>query len=196
MASADSQSRLQFLKESADSLKLQSPSTSAHLMSVHNQIRWDGFSPLTSSQRQASCGACGSIRASGLAGSTDKGSHRKNQALGPEDGCIYECPRCHRRTFPVLRKQKPLQKSRTSTSTVKTPLTRPLPEPKDEGVSNHHLRETSASSDPKASGGNTSSKKRARVRKQQGLQALVAAGKQTSQTSPSASLDLFDFLQQ
>jgi ribonuclease MRP protein subunit SNM1 len=41
---------------------------------------------------------------------------------------------------------------------------------------------------------NASSKKRAKARKQGGLQALMAA-KQTL-TEPSQSLDLFDFLQQ
>jgi hypothetical protein len=49
----------------------------------------------------------------------------------------------------------------------------------------------------KARSENASSKKRAKARKNQGLQALLAAGKQRSQSQNSqlASLDLFDFLQ-
>lgn len=204
MASADSHMRLQFLKESADFLKSQSPSISSHLMSVHNHLLREGFNPLTSSQKRAFCGACGSIRTSGQKSNNASGQksivkelYRKSQTLTAEEGSIYQCPRCHRRTFPATRKQKPLQKGRSSTSTNKALLTRPLPEPKDKEIPNPQPRETSTSSDPKtASSTATSSKKRAKARKQQGLQALVAAGKQVPQTSSSTSLDLFDFLQQ
>lgn len=201
MASTDSNMRLQFLKESADFLKSQSPSTSSHLMSVHNHILREGLNSLSSIQKQSFCGACGSIRTSGQTSTTsggqmttDKELYRKRKIQAAAEG--YQCPRCERRTFPAAPKQNPLRKGRSSTSTnkapLKAPLTRPLAESKDEG----QLGEVSTSSDPKtAPPPATSSKKRAKARKQQGLQALVAAGKQ-SQTSPSTSLDLFDFLQQ
>lgn len=204
MASIDSSIGLQFLKESADFLKFQSPSTSAHLMSVHNHAVWEGFNSLTPIQQQSFCGACGSIRiaeqahtASIEANTRDKELSGKNQKPTVKEGSIYHCPRCHRRTFPALRKQKALHKGPSSTPIRKPPLARPSPQSKNEATSTTHPREASAASDQKTTTTkNTSSKKRAKARTQQGLQALLSAGKQISQTSSSTSLDLLDFLQQ
>ncbi|KAK2754840.1 hypothetical protein FQN54_006733 [Arachnomyces sp. PD_36] len=200
MATADSQARLQFLKHSADILKVQSPSTAAHLMSVHNHALREGFNSIPPSLQRTSCGACGSFRvfeepSNSSTTPTDSNLHRRSHKPTAKEGSIYECPRCHRRTFPAVRKQKPLRKGQPSASTAKPPTTQPLPQTQNDSTPKAQP-EVSSTPDPKSTtSGNTSSKKRAKARKQQGLQALLAAGKDTSKTSSSTSLDLLDFLQ-
>ena len=208
MASINSSMRLKFLKESADSLKLQSPSTSAYLMSLHNQAIQDGLNSLTPSQHQHCCSACGSIR---ISGQTIKNKEDSLETQAPsvpsikprrsaKEGTVYKCLRCHRRTVAALPrplKRQHLQQGYSTTSIKKSSSAQPGSQSKDEVVSK---TQRASPSNPEAgtTSGNTSSKKRAKARKQQGLQALLAAGKQVSQpqTSSSASLDLFDFLLQ
>ncbi|KAL2870675.1 uncharacterized protein BJX67DRAFT_245300 [Aspergillus lucknowensis] len=180
--------RLSFLKDSASSLSSTSPSTAAYLMSVHNSIFHDELRPLNQRLHDAFCGACGSPRKKEWTKTASIWKRVHQQAptsvgKGPvvEWATVYKCRRCRRRTVTQTRAP-----SRTTPATV--PLANPQP-----STSNTSTGSTGQVSATKTAE-NASSKKRAKARKQGGLQALLAA--KQSQTDPSQSLDLFDFLQQ
>ncbi|KAF3384610.1 hypothetical protein F1880_003024 [Penicillium rolfsii] len=138
--------QLRFLSEAANLLASQSPSTAAHLFSVHTHLLHDDFKSLN-------------------------------------------CLRCNQRAVhPRKRTPKPLSKapSRVSTSTASPVPTTTKSAPADSSA----LQALSAESAPPKTADNANSKKRAKVRKQGGLQALLASKKNTQ-----PSLDLFDFLQ-
>jgi RNase P subunit RPR2 len=198
MPVSDYSSQLTFLKDSAHSLASQSPSTAAHLLAVHNQILHHQFKPLNQRQKDAFCGACGSIRSPQSTESIQihkkgaSGSSSKNNTSG--GATVYKCRRCGRRTVNPLRREPirsnipnstaqtssaPAVQSSASTTDAPAPPTLPQPGP-----------QAAEQSKPGKTAENAGSKKRAKTRKQGGLQALLAS-KQQSQPS----LDLFDFLQ-
>ncbi|BCS20434.1 ribonuclease P Rpr2/Rpp21/SNM1 subunit [Aspergillus puulaauensis] len=180
--------RLNFLKDSASSLSSTSPSTAAYLMSAHNVIFHEEHKPLNQRLHDSFCGACGSPRNSEWTKVTS--IKKKNQkratsslakGLTAEGATVHKCLRCRRRTVTQPRAPSksapvtvPIVDSRPSSS-AETPA---LPE------------QVSASKTTE----NASSKKRAKARKQGGLQALLAT--KQSQSDSTKSLDLFDFLQQ
>lgn len=184
-------SQLNFLRDSASSLSSLSPSTAAHLLAGHNHILHNDFKLLNQRHQEYCCGACGTIRSP----ETSKTIHikkKKSKRTGVSTGgaTIYKCLRCHRRTVKPVRKEPVRSKvpPKPTTMTVEAPVSTAEPST-DKTVS-----EQSASSEPASkTAENASSKKRAKARKQGGLQALLAS-KQQSQ-SASSSLDLFDFLQ-
>lgn len=179
--------RLSFLKESASSLRTTSPSTAAYLMSTHNGIFHEEQKPLNQRLHDSFCGACGSPRGSESTkmASIKKKDHKRvasslAKGLAADGATVYKCLRCRRRTVTLPRappKAAPAVQntdSQPSTSAASTAL----PDP----VSGSRTAE------------NASSKKRAKARKQGGLQNLLANKK--PQSGQSKSLDLFDFLQQ
>ncbi|KAL2849570.1 hypothetical protein BJY01DRAFT_142451 [Aspergillus pseudoustus] len=186
--------RLTFLKDSASFLSATSPSTAAHLMSVHNSIFHEELKPLNQRLHDSFCGACGSSRKKEWTRTAStrkiqkKTSFASKKTLTPDGATIFKCLRCHRRTVTPARtpsRVPPLeipiidsQPSTTATTNTTTNTTTTLPN--------------------QVSGGktadNASSKKRAKARKQGGLQALLAS--KQSRKESSQSLDLFDFLQQ
>ncbi|KAL4921447.1 hypothetical protein BDW62DRAFT_129118 [Aspergillus aurantiobrunneus] len=180
--------RLNFLKDSASSLSSTSPSTAAYLMSAHNAIFHEEHKPLNQRLHDSFCGACGSPRRNEWTKTTSirkKSQKRVTSSLAKgltADGAtVYKCLRCRRRTVTQSRIPSrispvaaPIVNSQPSTSTA----TSALP------------AHVSASKTAE----NASSKKRAKARKQGGLQALVATKQPRS--DQSKSLDLFDFLQQ
>ncbi|KAI9373015.1 hypothetical protein BJX61DRAFT_542121 [Aspergillus egyptiacus] len=180
--------RLAFLKDSASSLSSSNPSTAAHLMSVHNSIFHEAHKPLTPRLHEAFCGACGSPRHKEWTKSASikkKNPKRVTSSLAKgltaEGATVYKCLRCRRRT---VTQPRPL--SRTPAATV--PLANS--QPSTSTATTAQLDHASVSKTAE----NASSKKRAKARKQGGLQALMAA--KQSKSGPSQSLDLFDFLQQ
>lgn len=193
--------RLQYLKESADFLVSQSPSTSAHLLAVHNQILHEDFKPLNKRQHETACGACGSIRKPEWTKTTQvkrktKGKRSKKQTAkdAPVDATVFKCLRCHRKTVKPRRQEivRTNPSSRTTTPTVQQSATAAGPstsgkDPLQGTGTSENVQESKAAE-------NASSKKRAKARKQGGLQALLAS-KQRSQADSSSSLGLFDFLQ-
>ncbi|PGH03462.1 hypothetical protein GX51_04036 [Blastomyces parvus] len=202
MSSSVSTAQLKYLKYSAQHLASQSPSTSTHLLSVHNQLLRDELKPLSAAQHRELCGACGSIRTSGSSKTiTVKRSsvpkRRKKQASLAESAplVIYRCLRCQRQKFlssqsnikhSTSRKLHPTtiaSTTQTFSQSIKVDSQTAGPEP----TANTTLQKSTE---------NLSSKKRAKARKQQGLMAALAAGKQRAppQTSPSGSLGLLDFL--
>lgn len=159
-------------------------STSAHLLAVHTRLLHEESKSLNVLQKRDHCGACGSIRKPQWSKVTEV-KPKKNKPLtsgsARTGATVYKCLRCCQRTvLPRRKSRNPVSKSssREATSTRgSTPV----------GVD--VKGSTQVSTDLKA-GDNQSSKKRAKARKQGGLQALLAS-KQRAQPS----LDLLDFLQ-
>ncbi|KAL1985390.1 hypothetical protein VTN96DRAFT_7951 [Rasamsonia emersonii] len=202
--SSESGLRLNFLRNSATFLSSQSPSTAAHLIAVHNHILHEDFKPLKPRQHESFCGACGSPRKPEYTKTIkigQKGKARASQSLSKETqrsiqggAIVYKCLRCHKRTVLQQQNAKPQKLHSTPPTQEASTLTKSS----TEKSSSQPVSETPAvPTVPKSTSENASSKKRAKARKQAGLQALVAS-KQRSQAanSASSSLDLFDFLQQ
>ncbi|CAG7948303.1 unnamed protein product [Penicillium salamii] len=169
-----------FLIEAASVVPLSS-STSSHLLATHSHLLHNTHKSLNVRQKRDYCGACGSIRKPEWTKVTEiKPKSRKHLAASAAKGAsVYKCLRCQRRT--VLQHIQPLT-SRTSAATA-TPSSAPDP------TSGAAKGPTQASTESK-SGDNQNSKKRAKARKQGGLQALLASKQQAQ-----PSLDLLDFLQ-
>ncbi|KAJ5184172.1 hypothetical protein N7492_001788 [Penicillium capsulatum] len=185
MSSSDPHFR--FVTEAAALLHSTSPSTSAHLLGVQTRMLHADFKSLKPHQHKHHCAACGKIRGSDSSSVTVQ---PRKPAKTPELGgaTVYRCAGCHRRAILPCKQRrattKPVRASAApsasasgsgSASTSASPLPTPgLPQ--------------STASQPKSIE-NTSSKKRAKARKQGGLQALLASKQQKQ-----PSLDLFDFL--
>ena len=180
MPISDHAPRLNFLKDSASSLASLSPSTAAHLMAVHHHIFHEECRPLNPRIQENYCGACGSPRKPEWT-KTRKVHPKPAQKTKTEGATVYTCLRCPSRTVKPGRKDAlptRVTKATTNPSASASPVDSPgVPRPDDRKMVD-----------------NASSKKRAKARKQGGLQALMAS-KQKSQNN-SSSLDLFDFLQQ
>lgn len=185
--------QLRFLSNAAELLTGHSPSTSAHLLAAHTQILHDDSKSLNVRQQKHHCGACGSIRQSKGSRITEVKPRGKSLASKSEStggAKVYKCLRCHQRT--VLPRKRPASKppSRTPTATASPAPSTTLPKPTSAKASQQNP--PSAAPEPQSSKAaeNTNSKKRAKARKQGGLQALLASKQRTQ-----PSLDLFDFLQ-
>ncbi|KAL5343532.1 hypothetical protein BJX70DRAFT_114381 [Aspergillus crustosus] len=177
--------RLNYLKYSAGALSSTSPSTAAYLMSVHHGIFLDEHKQPNQRLHDSFCSACGSPRnrAWTKTASIKKKSQKRATAAFADGATVYKCMRCRRRTVTP---------SRIASKTVPIPATVPV-------VQSHPAATTTTTHLPdqlpaSKAADNANSKKRAKARKQGGLQALMAA--KQSRTEPSQSLDLFDFLQQ
>ncbi|KAF9893289.1 hypothetical protein FE257_011719 [Aspergillus nanangensis] len=182
MPFSDHAPRLNFLKSSASALSTLSPSTAAYLMTTHHGILLDEYKPLNIRQHEASCGACGSIRRPECTKTIQVNrKKKKTTATNVGDGAlIYKCLRCRRRAIKPIRKE-------TVRSTVSSKVTASSP-----STSVSTTPTSTAEADVNAGkADNANSKKRAKTRKQGGLQALMASKKQNSS---GGSLDLFDFL--
>ncbi|CRL28211.1 unnamed protein product [Penicillium camemberti] len=176
-----------FLIQAVSTVPLGS-STSAHLLAVHTRLLHEESKSLSVLQKKDHCGACGSIRNAQWSKVTKikpKKSKPLSSGLASAGATVYKCLRCHQRTvLPQRNSRKPVSKPSSRAATVtSTRGSTPV------GVGVDVKGSTQASTDPKA-GDNQSSKKRAKARKQGGLQALLAS-KQRAQPS----LDLLDFLQ-
>ncbi|KAI9039588.1 ribonuclease P Rpr2/Rpp21/SNM1 subunit [Aspergillus affinis] len=194
MPFSDHNPRLKFLKDSASTLNAGSPSTAAYLMTVHNHIFLDECKPLNPRQQETSCGACGSTRNFGTTKTIhvtkEKSLQRASAAKGiaAHGATVYKCLRCRRRTVKPSRMGAARPKVTTKPK-LETPQSKPLGDSSAE-----QAPDAAEVNQPGKAADNASSKKRAKARKQGGLQALLAS-KQKAQSN-SSSLDLFDFLQQ
>ncbi|GAD99032.1 conserved hypothetical protein [Paecilomyces variotii No. 5] len=208
MALAESAPQLNFLRDSAQFLSSQSPSTSAHLLAVHNRVLYEQSRPLNHRQHETFCGACGSLRTPETTKRIEikeksvRSKAKKSNVAKPaashdasQGAVVYKCLRCHKRAVQPIRKQAarrniqsvPLTTSQPAVSSTASSTNKTTPQEATEAVTGSDSSRTTSE--------NASSKKRAKARKQGGLQALLAS-KQRSQGQTSSSLDLFDFLQQ
>ena len=186
--------RLNFLRDSASSMSTASPSTAAHLMSVYNRILHEDSKPLNHRQQEASCGACGTIRTPGTSKTIQIKPQKSKRALSSSEGAtIYHCLRCRRRAVKPCRKEPTRPKLSKATTPTFDSSTVTSQSPANGTVAQQSASEPLDATKTNKTTDNANSKKRAKTRKQGGLQALLAS-KQQSQ-SASSSLDLFDFLQ-
>lgn len=197
MPASECAPRLNFLRDSASALGSSSPSTAAHLLTVHNRILHDGLRPLNQRQQEFSCGACGTIRKPETTKIIEIKKKKSKQHASRSDGVtIYKCLCCHRRTVKSHEKEPVRSKlpSRTATTTTTTTTTEPPESTPGPSAAKTVSQQAVPEQPANRTADNANSKKRAKTRKQGGLQALLAS-KQQSQPA-SSSLDLFDFLQQ
>lgn len=197
MPISDFTPQLDFLRDSAHSLHLSSPSTAAYLLGTHNQILHEQFKPLNQKQKDTFCGSCGAIRDPQSTGAIQtkkkqtSGSSSKN-TISDGGVTIYKCPRCSRQTVKPLRRD-PIHSSshRSTAGTSAAPVDQPPSSTAEAPTLQTQLQPGNEDRNKVIkTAENASSKKRAKARKQGGLQALLA-NKQQNQSS----LDLFDFLQ-
>lgn len=169
-----------FLNDAALVVPLSS-STSAHLLAQHSQLLRESSKSLNVRQQREFCGACGSIRKPEWTEVTEIKAKTKASAESITKGAtVYKCLRCHRRVVLPPKQDPTVKPTRAATLTASSA---------QDSTSGAASDATSVAGDSK-SGDNQNSKKRAKARKQGGLQALLAS-KQKAQPS----LDLLDFLQ-
>ncbi|KAI9930506.1 hypothetical protein ASPWEDRAFT_171134 [Aspergillus wentii DTO 134E9] len=197
--------QLNYLRDSANSLGSLSPSTAAYLHMVHNRILLDEFKPLNQRHQEFSCGACGSIRKPECTKTIEikkKKTKRSNKpasssSVSREGATVYKCLRCHRRTVKPHRKEavRSNTSSRSTAAASSTPDIQPSTSTAGTSAEKNLSQPASDVDATKVTKTveNASSKKRAKARKQGGLQALLASKQQSKSNS---SLDLFDFMQQ
>ncbi|OJJ77515.1 hypothetical protein ASPBRDRAFT_239506 [Aspergillus brasiliensis CBS 101740] len=201
MPLSDHAPRLEFLKGSASALNALSPSTAAYLMTIHNGILRDEFKPLNQRLQETSCGACGSVRIPQwtktivIQKKKGKQSNAGRAGKASSDGAtILKCLRCRRRTVKPVRKDaaRPALPPK-ATPTAAAATTPDIQSSAATTPQNESATELADQGRVNKAADNASSKKRAKARKQGGLQALMASKQQSR--SNSSSLDLFDFLQ-
>jgi len=198
------QARLRFLNDSAHLIAIGSPTTSAVLGSHYDKLLAENDLDLQASKkdqdsrRREVCGACGSLMIPGWschviqenikpkeAQRAKKFSRKPTSKL--EKAKVYSCLRCHRKTVqPVL--------ARESKVLLKKPIVSKSQTIQHAASAAPASITEYASATPKSA--NASSKKRAKARKQGGLQAMLAKSK-TEPLGPSSGdfgLDLMDLM--
>lgn len=198
MANHDMSARLRHLNNAAQLMSTGSPETSAYLMSQVNQLMFDHEIETPESHRRYACGACGSIMIPGWTSSVEKEalqtkSLRQNTRSGAGfsklqkdhaaekttgiTSLLYKCNLCGKNTRHRQPNQTIPAYRRGKRATQSIPLAAPA---------TLTVAEKSSAS--------TSSKKRARARKQGGLQALLAAKKESGGSTTGFGLDLMDLM--
>ncbi|OCL02204.1 hypothetical protein AOQ84DRAFT_191726 [Glonium stellatum] len=198
------QARLKFLNDSAHIVAIGSPTTSAVLGSQHDKLLVENDLDLQASKkdqdsrRREVCGACGSLMIPGWSCHVAQKSIKPKEAKrakkdlrrpigGLEKAKVYSCSRCYRKTVqPVVARESTvlLKNSRVSKPQTFQPTTSTAPASITED----------ASTIPKSA--NASSKKRAKARKQGGLQAMLTKSKAepSGPNSGGFGLDLMDLM--
>ncbi|KAI9770585.1 MAG: hypothetical protein M1840_003176 [Geoglossum simile] len=201
--------RLRYLDGAAHLLSVESPAVSAQLLSQYNTTASENELNPSDARKRSVCGACGNImvpgwtcnvrsqrsgRKKGSKRSLEKRRSSRSQKTGPssvpgangiemnELEMVYECRVCGRATRQTLPKNPPPRRPARNTS----PITGPLAPAKHLGAD--------AIEPPKPAAANASSKKRAKARKQGGLQALLAKRKEVAEQTADFGLDLMDLM--
>lgn len=215
MAHQGTRARTNYLNDSAHLLTSTSPAISRHLISQMHAVALDTNQGLSEAQKRDACGACGNLMIPGWTSCTylDKGTsrlelrmrtNRKGKtgdlqlregggAAAAAEKCIFhECLVCNRKT------RQPLQISVKSNSKQQEQVSSPsLASPASAVTGRTQLPAKSRPEPPMSSSMNASSRRRARARKQGGLQALLATKKEDESSgglSTGFGLDLMDFM--
>ncbi len=212
MAQESLKARAKHLTESARLLALTSPAISRHLRSELHSISLDLNMELSEPQKREACVACGNLM---IPGWTSRTYLEKNQsskitkrevvrrgrkaALPPpstkedaaEKSICHECLICNRKTRqPVQSRAKALIKLQRQTMSSRMP-----PPVFDNPAQATGFPKEASPSSPTTSSINANSKRRAKARKQSGLQALLAKKKEAGGSGTSGfGLDLMDFM--
>lgn len=190
MASPELSARLRYLNDSAHLLATTAPATSRYLMSRCNTLMFERDIEQSDTQRRNICGACGTIMVLGWEGTMQLESQRPRRRCNSQKAVpktskavVYKCESCSRVTrFPI-----PLLTPRNETRLLlQTPTL-------EAGEANSSpVRASPVVNAPLST--NASSKKRAKARKQSGLEALLAKKKSSEATTTGFGLNLMDFM--
>ncbi|KAI4284552.1 MAG: hypothetical protein L6R38_001318 [Xanthoria sp. 2 TBL-2021] len=190
--------RLRFLDRSARLLNRAAPATSAHLMLERNTVAEEHGKTLNKAQVQDICKACGTIFNADLTSTFNPihpdvtSSKGRNRKITPDHVSLSkqssnECHACRRVVItPSLQSQ---QYSRNNQ--MKTAASAKLSENIASPSSKHDLVNAE-----KVIPANISSKKRAKARKQGGLQAMLEKAKGTNLQSSDTGLNLMDLIKE
>lgn len=193
MASTELSARLRYLNDSAHLLAITAPATSKYLMTSRNTLMFDRNIEQSEAQRRNVCGACGTIMVLGWDATMKMESQRRRRKKKSIDqskdvqnttkAMVYECESCSRVTrFPIAL-PKPRNKIRLQRQTPSVGAGGTIP--------------TQAKANPNPDiplSTNASSKKRAKARKQSGLEAILAKKKSSEASSSGFGLNLMDFM--
>lgn len=193
--------QLKYLNDAAHLMALTAPSCSSHLMSRSNLLMFSNDIDQSDSHRRHICGGCGNIMIPGWTASVEKETLRQQKrkridksreratAQPTASSMVYTCDRCGRKTPHSISKAPPVRRN-TRGRLQSRPSTAKAPEHSSSLLDSKAPVET-----PAAVSANASSKKRAKNRKQSGLQALLAKNKESSQSSSGGfGLDLLDLM--
>ncbi|KAJ5756699.1 hypothetical protein N7533_006242 [Penicillium manginii] len=184
--------QLRFLSDAANLLGSSSPSTSAHLLTAHTHILHEESKSLNPRQIKHHCAGCGRLRICKASKPTVVKPKQKSRTAIRGIATVHKCVGCNQRAVISRKRSAPRAPSKASSSSrVSTPLAM------DSTVSTPSISSqqdlpviVSTTTATEKAVDNASSKKRAKARKQGGLQALLASKKSTQ-----PSLNLLDFLQ-
>jgi ribonuclease MRP protein subunit SNM1 len=190
MASPELSSRLRYLNDSAHLLATTAPATSRYLMSSCNTLMFERNIEQSEAQRRNICGACGTIMVLGWDGtiqlesqSRRKRNNNQKDEVNRSKSIVYKCESCNRTTrFPI-----PLPTPRNRLRSLRqTPSA-------GAGVTSTARAKASPNATAPLST-NASSKKRAKARKQSGLEAILARKKSSEASASGFGLNLMDFM--
>lgn len=193
--------RIHFLDNSARLLQGVAPSTSAHLMHERDAVAEEHGKNLSKTQLKDICRACGTILVPDVTLKADviEPCNKRSRKKRKTDRTLQEprskqtrteCLCCRRVTL------SPLQRTRQQESGKGDWGAAPAKKPQFAMVGSE-LPTSSAKMQPaKPESANASSKKRAKARKQGGLQALLEKSKGLQSRSAGPGLDLMDFMKE
>lgn len=202
MTQAAVKSRIRYLAASAQQYSQIDPATSAHLMLQCDSVAASNDVSIKMSDSRKACSACGTILVSGLTSRTsvvDPSNSKKGRPKAMNDNkgktdartkvIMTECLICRRSAFSHLEHTAAPGSSRKQISMTKGALLKPtsfpcVTRPTGDGI------QQPQSSIPI----NSASKRRARARKQSGLQAMLQKSKSADKEAPSPVLNLMDFM--
>jgi RNase P subunit RPR2 len=200
-------SRLRYLNDAAHLLAVESPAVSAQLLSQYKKIALENVLNPPDARRRDICGACGSIMVPGWTCHVRSQPRRKtprkrrkskSRKTAPSlalkiDGIetnelkmVYNCQVCGRITRQILPKKQPPRRPTRITAVPHPSIVNP-------STPTRNLDSNKVES-VKVASLNASSKKRAKARKQGGLQALLAKKKEGSEQRGGFGLDLMDLM--
>ncbi|MCJ1265079.1 hypothetical protein MMC22_004954 [Lobaria immixta] len=203
MVSSAIKARLNFLAASAHLYSSVAPATSAHLMLECKRVATGNDVTLKETEPKSSCGACGTVLVSGwtsrtfVAGSRRskkaqlKSRHKAQVMQGVASKLVIsKCLVCRRSTKTPL-----MTATRSGVSGTKSSGSRPLPSATSlSKEANSSATNTAEHETQKVPSANLSSKKRAKARKQSGLQAMLEKSKIPDTQSSGFGLELMDLM--
>ncbi|KAL8736117.1 MAG: hypothetical protein Q9181_002532 [Wetmoreana brouardii] len=192
--------RIKFLDDSARLLQSVAPGTSAHLMHQRDVVAEDNEKALSKAQLKDICKACGTTLVLGVTSRVEvvapnrvRKKKKKRTTLGseaPEEAFMTVCSACRRVS------KTPSQGSQKQNVKKLVNLAGPVESVKTPALANNILMRPSMAENEKPASTNVSSKKRAKARKQRGLQALLNKSKGTTMQSSGLGLNLMDFMKE
>lgn len=194
----DLSAQVKYLTDAAHLMAFTAPGCSSHLMSRGDLLMFSNDIDQSDTHRRHVCGGCGNIMTPGWTSTVknevqrqpkSRQAHKRKASAIPqatERSMVYTCDRCKRET-------------RHGITTAALPRVNPRRTAQSRLASGEEpelLSSTPQSqATPTVPSANASSRKRAKSRKQGGLQALLAKNKEASQSSSSGfGLDLLDLM--